>query len=93
MKNNIDPPKDDFYIRCPRLGHQIGFKFCESENKGVPCFKTLDCWYTHFDVETFMKNKLSEEEWKKAFVQKGKPKVASLLELIEKAKTGKKEKL
>jgi hypothetical protein len=85
------PPADGFSIRCPRLGHQINFSYCRKENKGLPCFKTLDCWYTYFDVNTYLTDKLTNEDFKKAFLEKGKPKVFSLLDLIEQAKTKKGE--
>lgn len=80
------PPKDEFSIRCPRLGHQINFPYCRSENSGLPCFKTLDCWHTHFNVHAYLKDNLTEDEFKKAFLKKVKPKVLSLFELIEQAK-------
>ena len=88
-----EPPEKDFAIRCPRLGHQINFDYCRKENSGIPCFKTLDCWYSYFDVHSYLKEKLPEGDFEKAFVKKGPPKVLSLLELIEraKAKKGKKE--
>ncbi|MCP3898486.1 MAG: hypothetical protein GY707_01985 [Desulfobacteraceae bacterium] len=87
-----DPPGDDLGIRCPRLGHQINFSYCSSENSGLPCFKTLDCWYQHFDVHIYLKNKLSEQDFDKIFLTKGKPKVFSLLDLIEQAKKKKENK-
>jgi len=74
------------------LGHQIYFSYCRIENNGLPCFKTLDCWYEHFLVEEFFKNELSEEEWKKVFGKQVKPKVLSLLEMIEQAKNSKQKK-
>lgn len=81
-----DPPEESFNIRCPRLGHQINFNYCRSENSGLPCFKTLDCWYNHFDVRACLRDKLTKEDFKKAFLDKGKPKVFSLFDLIEQAK-------
>ncbi|WP_457551000.1 hypothetical protein [Desulfobacula sp.] len=86
---STDPPKDEVCIRCPRLGHQINFQYCRSENSGLPCFKTLDCWYPLFDVQAHLKDKLNKEEFQKAFLNKGKPKVSSLFDLIEQAKTRK----
>jgi len=80
------PPEDSFSIRCPRLGHQINFPYCRHENSGLPCFKTLDCWFTHFDVHAYLKEKLSKEEFDTSFLAKSKPKVMSLIDLIEKAK-------
>ncbi len=91
-KNNglsPNPPSEDFDIRCPRLGHQISFSYCEIENSGIPCFKTLDCWYSYFDVHKFLEDKLSKQDFQKAFINKGQPKVLSLLDLIAKAKANK----
>ena len=73
-------------MRCPRLGHQIEFSYCRTENRGLPCFKILDCWHTRFPVEELLKKELSPEEWKQAFESHPKSKVQSLLELIEEAK-------
>ncbi len=91
MKKSDLPPTDEFKVRCPRLGHQIHFSYCRSENMGLPCFKSLDCWYAHFDIEKYLKKELTEEEWEKTFSGKVKPKMLSLLELIEQAKKRKKE--
>ena len=86
MEKNQSEPGDDFNIRCPRLGHQISFSYCRSENHGLPCFKTLDCWHSHFSVEKFFKKDLTPEEWEKVFSVPPKPKLLSLVELIEQAK-------
>lgn len=80
------PPDKDFQIRCPRLGHQINFPYCRSENNGLPCFKTLDCWFSYFDVHEYLKEQLSDKEFEMSFENKGKPKVLSLLDLINQAK-------
>ena len=84
-----EPPEEPFSIRCPRLGHQINFSYCQSENSGLPCFKALDCWYNYFDVHAYFTDKLTEENFKKTFLNEGKPKVFSLFDLIEQAKTRK----
>lgn len=86
MSNDSGIEADDFTIRCPRLGHAITFSYCRSENMGVPCPRTLDCWFQYFPVEAFLKETLSQEEWAKAFEKPGHAKVQSLLELIEEAK-------
>jgi hypothetical protein len=91
MKRESTPPNDEYMIRCPRLGHQIYFSYCRRENHGLPCFKTLDCWYPHFMVEDYLREALSPEEWERAFTRSDKIKTVSLIELIEQAKknTGK----
>jgi hypothetical protein len=86
MKRTKKPPDDDYKIRCPRLGHQIFYSYCRVENQGLPCFKTLDCWYDHFLVEECLREELSPEKWEKVFVRSTKTKMGSLLELIEQAK-------
>lgn len=87
-----EPPKNTFSIRCPRLGHQINFDYCRSENNGLPCFKTLDCWYSHFNVHAYLKEKLTQDDFKKVFLKEVKPKILSLFDLIEQAKERKGKK-
>ena len=86
MKKNATPPGEDYEIRCPRLGHQITFSYCKRESGGLPCFKTLDCWFEHFLVEEYLRGELRPEEWEKVFHRPPKPKMLSLVELIEEAK-------
>ena len=91
MEKKPTPPGDDYEIRCPRLGHQISFSYCRSENSSLPCFKTLDCWYNHFSVEEFMRLELTPEQWEEVFGRPPKPKIISLVEMIEEAKRKTKE--
>ncbi len=79
------PPAEDFRIRCPRLGHQVGFSYCSQENEGRPCFKTLDCWHMHFPVKQYLRQVLTASDWERAFLRGGRPKLSSLLELIQTA--------
>lgn len=85
------PPDKSFQIRCPRLGHQIYFSYCRSENNGLPCFKALDCWSSHFLVEEYLSKELTTEQWEQLFDKKPKSKMLSLVELIEQAKKRKKK--
>ena len=77
---------DEYSIRCSRLGHSITFSYCRSENKGLPCFKTLDCWFQYFPVEDYLRERLSQEEWEMVFERQRHTKVQSLIELIEEAR-------
>ena len=86
MSKPSKPPDDDFEIRCPKLGHQIYYSYCAKENQGVPCFRTLDCWFEHFEVAAFLQKTLTPAQWKAAFANPPKPKMISLIELIEQAK-------
>ena len=85
MKKTVTPPDDSLQIRCPRLGQQIHFSYCRQENMGLPCSRTLDCWYIHFNVVKHLKQELSAAAWDEAFATPPKPKILSLAELIEQA--------
>ena len=52
---------------------------------GLPCFKTLDCWYIHFNVVEYLRAELSAAEWESSFEKVPAPKIVSLAELIQKA--------
>ena len=86
VTKDISPPKEDFQIRCPRLGHHVTFSYCSRENSGLPCHKSLDCWYGYFPVFEYLKGKLSRDNWKTVFESKPKPKLLNIVELIEKVK-------
>lgn len=85
MSEQINCPYEDVVIRCPRLGGNVTFSFCEYENVDLPCNKSLECWSYLFKVEEFFRNKLSDEEFNHCFRATPKPKLATLIELIEKA--------
>jgi hypothetical protein len=91
MKKESTPPGDDYEIRCPRLGHPVAFSYCRIEGKGLPCFKIMDCWYEHFMIEDFLRQELEPDEWERVFNKPKKPKVLTLIELIEEAKKRKTE--
>ncbi len=78
---------DDLTVRCPRLGSNVGFGYCRKCGDGQsPCFKVFDCWWETFDVVAYFKERLSDEEFAKIANSRPKPKVSSLLELIEQAR-------
>ena len=86
MKPTSTPPADSFQIRCPRLGHQIHFSYCRQENLGTPCGKTLDCWYPYFPVAEYLRQELSDADWQDAFEKPVKPKLVSLVDMLEEIK-------
>ena len=72
---------------CPRLGHEVSFSYCLGcgENGG-PCWKIADCWWETFDVLGYLKEKYPEEMVSALLNARPKPKITSILELIEQAK-------
>jgi hypothetical protein len=91
MKKEKTPPGDDMMIRCRRLGNPVPFSYCRYENKGLPCFKIIDCWYDYFMIEDFLRKELELEAWERVFGKPPKQKVLSLIELIEEANKRKTE--
>ena len=70
------------------LGHEVGFDYCRNPGSDKPCRKIFDCWYDKFDVVTFIKQNYGEEMIAKLNAPP-KPKILSLLELIEQAQKAK----
>jgi hypothetical protein len=85
-------PGNPLERRCPRLGGPVPFNYCTTcdENR-QPCFKIIDCWWETFDVVRYLKDHLSKEQFHRLNVATPRPKIASLIELIEKAKKNKGE--
>ena len=82
---NQDP--DNLERRCPRLGGPVAFKYCRLAGEAQrPCWKIADCWWERFDVITYLKAVLSEKELMSLLEARPKPKVASILELVEQAR-------
>ena len=79
--------KNSMVRRCPRLGNPVPFEYCEiCGDEQQLCFKILDCWWEHFDVVQYLKDNLSEDQFNRLTEARPKPKVTSLIELIEQAR-------
>ncbi len=76
---------DKLEKRCPMLGHPIHFHYCRTTTKDTPCRKIMDCWFEQIPIQEFVKEHFTEEMIT-AMEQPPKPKMLSLIELIEKAK-------
>jgi hypothetical protein len=83
----MDKKQAELVRRCPRLGNPVPFNYCEvCGDDQQPCFKILDCWWEHFDVVQYLKDHLPEDQFNQLMTARPKPKVSSLIELIEQAK-------
>lgn len=85
-ENSPETPFEEKEIRCPKLGGPVTFSYCRIETLGKPCSRAIQCWSTLFDVESFFRNTLSDEEYLAAFHTQPPSKVLTLIELIERAK-------
>lgn len=73
-------------MRCPRLGGEVFFSYCECEAGDLPCARILVCWQAVFPVEEYLRSKLTGEEWMRFCIREPKDKMTTLLELVEQAK-------
>jgi len=71
--------------RCPRLGHEVTFLYCRTQEGATICPKIFDCWWEIFDVTTFLRENLAQEDWEALHHRKPQDKVIGLLELIRRA--------
>ena len=79
--------KDHLKRRCPRLGGPVTFEYCKicGDDNG-PCWKTIDCWWEYFDIRLYLKENLPENEFNRLLNAGPKPKISSIVDLIEQAK-------
>jgi hypothetical protein len=72
--------------RCPRIGGPVDFAYCRTCGEGGGyCFKVLDCWWEIFDVRAHLRETLSEAQIAALMAKRPKPKVTSLVEMIQAA--------
>jgi hypothetical protein len=50
------------------------------------CWKIMDCWWEHFDIQAYLQACLAPEELQALTQARPQPKITSLVELIEKAR-------
>jgi hypothetical protein len=76
---------DDRECYCRVLGHHLHFAYCRSINDGYPCYRILDCWFEKFDIRKFVRENFTDEEIE-SFLKAPKPKMQTLVTLIEQAR-------
>jgi hypothetical protein len=76
---------DGISRRCPMLGHEVVFSYCRLPGQEIPCGRMFDCWWEMIDIQAFIADNYSEEI-QNAMTRPPKPKMLSLIELIEQAR-------
>jgi hypothetical protein len=51
-----------------------------------PCSKVADCWWETFDIVRYLQDHLPEDQFRRVMSARPKPKIASLVEMIEQAR-------
>jgi hypothetical protein len=73
-------------IRCPRLGGEVPFSYCEREAGDLPCRQVVRCWAAGFPVEAYLRETLGPEAWERFCAQVPKDRLTTLLGLAEAAR-------
>ena len=76
----------DLIARCPRLGGEVPFSYCEREAGEFPCRQVIRCWEAAFPVEAYLRETLDPQAWERFRSQVPKDRMTTLIELIEAAK-------
>ena len=76
---------DNQDIYCRMLGHNVSFEYCRKAKESLPCSRMINCWFERLPINEYLNEHFSEEELKQAF-SPPKEKIATIIELIEKAK-------
>ena len=78
--------EDGRRLRCPRLGHEVCFKYCRTQESDRLCSRILDCWWERFEVEAFLRENLSPGEVERLLASRPRAKMSTILDLIAQAR-------
>ena len=84
MTDPIDA-HDERTLYCRMLGHHLSFAYCRTGTGDLPCRKIFDCWFETWDIREFVEAHYTAEQVA-AFTAPPKPKIHTILDLIEQAK-------
>ena len=76
----------ELVIRCPRLGGEVTFSYCEREAGEFPCRQVVRCWEAGFPVEAYLRETMIPEVWERFCGQVPQDRITMLLDLVEAAK-------
>jgi len=76
----------EWIMRCPRLGGEVPFSYCEREAGDLPCRQVVRCWEAGFPVEEYLCETLTPESWERFCGQTPKDRMTTLLDIVEAAK-------
>jgi hypothetical protein len=82
----------DLVIRCPRLGGEVPFSYCEREAEELPCRQVIRCWEAGFPVEAYLRRMLAPEAWECFCSRVPKDRMTTLIDLAETARQRRKNK-
>jgi hypothetical protein len=77
-------------LRCPRLGGEVRFAYCEREGGDLPCRMIVRCWAFAFPVEAYLRERLGSDRWERYCAQQPKDRMTTLMEIAAAAQARRK---
>ena len=74
---------DERTRRCPRLGHEVSFRYCRAQEGATLCPRLLDCWWETFDVRAFVEEHLGQAAARGLSQHAPGGKILSILDIVE----------
>jgi hypothetical protein len=71
----------DWVIRCPRLGGEVRFSYCEREAGHLPCRQVIRCWESGFPVEKYLRETLMPEDWERFCKEIPRDRMTTILDI------------
>ena len=67
------------------LGGEISFEYCETCGaNNMPCRKIINCWRETFDIEKYLKDTLTKEEFAAVISSKNHSKISTIIAAAQK---------
>jgi hypothetical protein len=67
------------------LGHYLPFRYCRTQQNGLPCAKIADCYFDSLPIREFIADHYSKQEQSVIFSEQT-PKLQTIVDLIAKAR-------
>ncbi|MBN1524542.1 MAG: hypothetical protein JW904_08670 [Spirochaetales bacterium] len=77
--------KENKELYCRRLGHKVPFSYCAAEGITMPCRIIYQCWADRMSINEYLETKFTPEQLSKLHAP-AQPKIASIVELISRAR-------
>lgn len=81
----INDEKRNYYrslvIRCPRLGGEVPFSYCEKEGGDLPCRMVVSCWAAIFPVEEYLQETLTDQSRDRLYNQQPNDRLRMILDI------------
>jgi hypothetical protein len=81
----------EWIMRCPRLGGEVPFSYCEREAGDLPCRQVIRCWAAGFPVEEYLRGTLTPEAWERFRSEVPKDRMTTLLDIARAVKEQRKK--